>query len=154
MSDQPVNQTPPPSGSQPQPWDSHTEREQLREMRREERRERREKYGGSAPWIVGLIFIVIGIVLLAQNFGYQVTYLQNWWALFILIPAVGALTTAWNMYRIDGRLTAASRGSLIGGIILLMVTITFLFGLNWALIWPLLLILGGAGLLLNALLPG
>ena len=99
------------------------------------------------------LLIVVGLVLLAQNFG--ISTLNNWWALFILIPAVGALANAWRAYSAaGGHLTGSARGSLIGGLILLMVTAVFLFNLNWSLLGPILIILAGAGLLINTMLPG
>ena len=77
----------------------------------------------------------------------------NWWALFILIPAVGSLMTAWNIYQANGsQWTGAARGPLITGVILVLVTATFLFGLSWGLMVPLLLILAGAAALLNGML--
>ena len=56
------------------------------------------------------------------------------------------------MFQKNGRrFTAASRGPLIGGIVLLAVAAVFLFSLDWALAWPFLLILGGGALLLTSL---
>ncbi len=137
-----------PSSSQPpQDW---------REMRREERRERIEarlerRFSGSSGWIGGAVLILIGIIFLLQNLGGF--YLQNWWALFILIPALGAFGSAWNQYQHTGRLTAGARGSLIGGFVLLLISAFFLFGLSFGNFWPILLILAGLALLANAMLP-
>lgn len=117
-----------------------------REERRHERRE-----GGA--WIWGVFLILMGAVFLLDNTG--MIDLQNWWALFILLPAIGSFQAAWSQYRSAGdRLTAAARGSLIGGFVITMVALIFLFGLNFGSLWPLFLILGGVLLLLNALLPG
>lgn len=142
----PSNPTPP---VEPQVMSRHEERERRREERREARAERR----GTGPWIVGAVLIVVGLVLLAQNFG--ISTLNNWWALFILIPAVGALANAWRAYNAaGGHLTGSARGSLIGGLILMMITAVFLFNLNWSLLGPILIILAGVGLLINTMLPG
>ena len=121
------------------------------EERRERREERREMRQGGA-WIGGAILILLGLVFLLQNMG--VLSLDNWWALFILIPAFGSFSAAWGQYQAAGRLTAGARGSLIGGLFLSMVAAAFLFELNWAFLWPVFLIAGGLALLLNALLPG
>jgi UDP-N-acetylmuramyl pentapeptide phosphotransferase/UDP-N-acetylglucosamine-1-phosphate transferase len=76
--------------------------------------------------------------------------LNNWWALFILIPAIGSLWTAWTIYqKNDRKFTAASTGPLIGGIALLMVTAIFLFNLDWGRVWPVFLIIAGAAVLLG-----
>lgn len=127
------------------------DRIEARRRRREERwAARGSRYGGA--WIGGAILIVIGVLFLLQN--WVVISLENWWALFILIPAVGAFGAAWRSYEdAGGRLTASGRGSLIGGLILTMITAIFLFNLDWGILGPILIILVGFGLLLNAFLP-
>ena len=95
----------------------------------------------AAPWVFGGILIIIGVFMLLQNltglnFG-------NWWALFILTPAVGALASAWKLYQARGVVDAAVRGPLVGGVILLFVFAMFFFNLDWGLFWPLLLIVAG-----------
>jgi cation transport ATPase len=119
-----------------------------REARREERRARR---GSSGAWVGGVILIVLGVIFLLQNVGGF--YLNNWWALFILIPAFGSFADAWNRYREAGRLNRRVRGALISGGVLLLVTATFLFNWNWGLVLPVLLIIWGVTILLNSLLP-
>jgi len=108
-----------------------------------------DRHAPRPAWIAGGVLILLGIVLVARNVaGLE---LGNWWALFILIPAIGSLTTAFRMYeRNDRHFTSASRGPLIGGLVLLAVTAVFLFHLDWGRIWPLLLILVGLGVLLTA----
>lgn len=122
------------------------------ESRRERRAERRAHRHDATPWLGGVILIVLGLIFLAQNFG--VATLNNWWALFILIPAVGAFSAAWRRYQAAGEsLTSDALGSLIGGLILTAVSLTFLFnlklGANGNLVWPILLILGGVAVLLQ-----
>ena len=101
-------------------------------------------------WIAGGVLILIGIVFIVRNVtGLE---LHNWWALFILIPALGSLATAWQMFENNGRrFTAASRGPLIGGVVLLAIAAIFLFSLDWAIAWPFLLILGGGALVVTSL---
>ncbi len=139
-----INHNPPP----PADW-----REQRRQARREWRAERqaRRGYGGGA-WIGGAILIALGVIFLVQNFtGYE---LRNWWALFILIPAVGAFGNAISSYReAGGRLNAAARGSLIGAMVLTLIALAFLLDITSSLFWPILLIVIGLGLLLNVILP-
>jgi riboflavin transporter FmnP len=102
------------------------------------------------PWIGGVVLILLGLIFLVQNLsGAQ---LGNWWALFILIPAIGSLAAAWRAHQTHGRLTAAARGPLIGGLVLTLVALIFLLNLNWGQVWPLFLILAGLGALLAALL--
>ena len=99
-------------------------------------------------WIPGLILIGIGSYFLLTNFTDL--RLDNWWALFILIPALGSLGKAASDWRSHGRLTGEGRGALIGGLILSLVAAAFLFSLDWGLIWPFFLIFGGLGALLGA----
>ena len=143
MSDQ-SNET----NNQPEPangWETHQQR------RQERRAARGSRTNGS--WIGGIILILIGVGFLLQTQGFY--YLQNWWALFILIPALGAFGNAWRAYQdAGGYLNAQARGSLIMGVLFSMVTATFLFNLNWSLLGPMLIILAGIGILLNAVLPG
>ena len=119
------------------------------ETRREERRAQRGS--NNTAWIGGVILIVLGVIFLLQNVrGF---YLNNWWALFILIPAFGSFADAWNRYRQDGRLSRRVRGALITGCVFLLITAAFLFNWNWGLVLPVLLIVWGVTLLLNSLLP-
>jgi hypothetical protein len=118
-----------------------------RQQRIEERRR-----GRSGSWVAGAILILIGIFIMLNNLtGFT---LENWWALFIMIPALGAFGNAWRAYQNDGRLSGQARASLISGFILTMVTAVFLLNLNWTLLGPVLLILAGVGILLNVILPG
>jgi hypothetical protein len=132
--------------------EGYSSRREARWRRIEERRAaRRGRYG--SRWIGGAVLIALGIILLLSSLGSF--YLENWWALFILIPAIGAFGNAWRTYQAEGhRLTAPARGSLIGGSILLLITAIFLFNLNWALLGPIILIVIGLTLLLNFMIPG
>lgn len=105
-----------------------------------------ERAPSRSPWLVGAVLIVLGLVFLLQNFGLRT--FDNWWALFILIPAAGSFISAWSMYQSSGQqLTPQVRGSLIGGLILTLVAAAFLFNLNWGMIWPVFLIIIGIGAL-------
>ncbi len=146
MNDQTPAGVPQPNpGEQPVYMDPHEQRRRERELRRQARWSRR---GGG--WFGGAVLILLGLIFLLENFG--IFPIRNWWALFILIPAFGAFAAAWNRYQDSGgQLTAAVRGSLFGGLILVLITAIFLFDLGslvW--LWPALLILAGVGLLVNA----
>lgn len=125
-----------------------------RELRRQERQERRaarhEWNEGTGGWIGGAVLIALGLIFLLQNFGYF--YLENWWALFILIPAFGSFGTAWALYRAnDNRLPMAAAGSLLIGVVLTLLAFTFLLGLDFTLLWPFFLILGGLSILVSTM---
>jgi len=102
-------------------------------------------------WVGGAILILIGAYFLFRNVtGLSI---NNWWAIFVLIPAISAFGRAYSIYKADGRLSASARGSLIGGLVFIFAFIVFLFNLNFGTLWPVFLILGGVFLLINALLP-
>jgi len=106
---------------------------------------------GSMPWLGGVVLIIVGVVfLLRQVSGFA---LDNWWALFILIPAIGSLGNAWREYQhAERRFTSSVRGSLFGGLVMVLIAVIFLFNLNWALFFPAILILSGLGILASSLL--
>ncbi|HTP07668.1 MAG TPA: hypothetical protein VMP08_05420 [Anaerolineae bacterium] len=130
----------------------YMERALRRAERAQYRAERRAmRYTGGA-WIIGAGLIVFGAIILLQNMG--ALYLQNWWALFIMIPALGSFATAYGAYRNNGgRLTAMVRGSFMGGLLISAIAVVFLFDLNFSLLLPIILIIGGLGLLFNTALP-
>ncbi len=99
---------------------------------------------GAGAWIAALILIGVGLIFLFQNMGYAIP--GNWWALFILIPAAYALAGAWKAYERNGRrFGSAVVGPLITGIVLVALTLMFLFDLDvdWNVIWPAVLIVIG-----------
>jgi hypothetical protein len=101
-------------------------------------------------WIWGIVLILVGGFFLLQNF--TTFYLQNWWAVFILIPAFGSFANAWRQYQEAGRFSGSVRKSVFGGLIFTLVAAIFLFNLNFGLLWPILLIGAGLAVVLNALL--
>lgn len=137
----------PSHATQPGRPDAHFARRQRLSARRQARAARR---GGA--WVGGAVLIAVGILLLFQTLTSF--SLEKWWALIILIPAAGAFANSWRIYRSGSRLSAPARASLLGGILLIMVTATFLLDLNWTVLGPVLIILGGLGILLNVILPG
>ena len=119
-----------------------------REARRQRRLERLADPSRGGAWVAGLIMIILGGIFLLRNTGTFDIPLKNWWALFILIPAIGSLETARRLYRSAGnQLTAPARGSLLVGVVLTFVTAMFIFELNWSYFGPILIILAGIGIL-------
>jgi peptidoglycan/LPS O-acetylase OafA/YrhL len=124
-------------------------RRDARRQRREERLADPSRPGG---WVAGLVLIVLGAMFLLRNMGSFDFPLQNWWALFILIPAVGAFDSAFRMYRAaNNQLTAPARGSLLVGMVLTIVAFMFLFDISWTFFGPVLIILVGIGIIVNAM---
>lgn len=118
--------------------------------RRETRRQRRAMRGGG-EWVGGAILILLGLLLFGQY--NKMLDFENWWALFILLPAVGSFTAAWRIYNTDGRFTRRSRSAAIIGFFLTLVSVMFVFNMNWIALGPILLILAGISIFVNALLP-
>ena len=131
---------PPMSSPPPRDW---------REARREERYERRlQRFGtGGGAWIGGVILIALGAIFLAQNFGYPLP--RNWWALFILLPALGCFGGAWSIYQRQGGMTPAATRMILSGLILVGLAAIFLFGVDLGKFWPVILIALGVGALLS-----
>jgi hypothetical protein len=96
----------------------------------------------------GIVLIFVGVIFLAQRAGWLGPQ-YNWWALFIFIPAIGSLSGAFYAFQSSGRFNAAVRSSLGSGLVILTVAFIFLFGLNWAVYWPLMVIVGGFSMLLS-----
>ncbi len=119
-----------------------------RELRRQERAERHGDHGYT--WVGGIVLILLGGIFLLRNTGLIESF-DNWWALFMLIPAVGSFAAAWRIYQQSGnQWTSAATGSLIGGLVLCSISAMFLFGLDIGMWWPLFLIIGGVATLLGA----
>jgi cobalamin synthase len=130
----------PQGGGEPPDW--REARRQERERRRAERRER------GSGWIIGAVLVLLGIIFLLQTLN--ISYLQNWWALFILIPAFGAFAGAWRIYEETGKITPSMAGPIVGGLLLLFLTVLLLFNLPIGPYWPVLLIAIGVAILLGA----
>ncbi len=116
----------------------------------EERRQGRTQRGGGA-WVGGAMLILLGLILAGQNMNLLA--FENWWALFILLPAIGSFATAWRVYQAEGRFTMRARSAAIIGLIFTLAAAMFLLEMDWTTFGPVLLILAGIAILVNALLP-
>jgi hypothetical protein len=130
----------------------YDEVERLKEEEREpesgERAARTRPEKRSSGLVIGLVLIVLGFVFLVENlFGFSL--FENWWALFILIPAVHSLSDGWRKYQATGSWGGSASGSLVWGLALTGLALIFLFGLDIGNLWPLFLILIGLSLLLK-----
>lgn len=99
-------------------------------------------------WLPGVALIVLGLYFLADNF-LNIRLFENWWAIFILIPAFANLRNAWARYREAGAWTESAVSALTGGLLIATVAMIFLFNLSWGTFWPLLLIILGFGILVR-----
>ncbi len=103
-------------------------------------------------WI-GLIFIGGGTIVLLNQMDV-LSFELNWWALFILLPAFGALTSAYNSYRSTNDLF--DMGVMVPalvGLFMLLLSVSLLGGdainLNLKVYWPIILIVLGLGLIIG-----
>ena len=128
------------------------DRREARRQRREARREARAGSGSSA-WIIGVILILLGGLFLMQNLGTFQIPVNNWWALFILIPAIGAFERAVHYYNeANNQITSQVSSSALLGMVLTLVTLGFLFNIGWTYFGPVLIILAGLGILFNSMM--
>lgn len=95
------------------------------------------------------ILIALGLYFFFRQLG--LVSFENWWALFILIPVFGAVGSAVRIWNRAGRLTYAGWTTLYGGAFPLAVALIFLFDLDWGIYWPVFVILGGFGAVINSL---
>ena len=101
-------------------------------------------------WI-GLAFIAGGAIVLLNQSGL-LSFQLNWWAFFILIPAIGSFSSAYNRYRATNNLFDMSvmMPALIG---LFMIALMFNllsgngWNFNWSLLWPIMLVIIGLGMI-------
>jgi drug/metabolite transporter (DMT)-like permease len=103
-------------------------------------------------WILAAVIIVVGVVFLIKNTGWlgEDWDFDNWWALFILVPAFGSFANAWNSYVTGGRrFNSNVARSLMFGLVFLAITIIFLLKLDWSKVWPVLVIIIGVGMVLG-----
>ncbi len=106
----------------------------------------------SGLFLVMLGGVVLGLTLLKGS-------LENWWALFILLPALVLFGSGWVIPRGEngrfGRLSAG-RFSLISrlffatGFVVLVVAGMFLVNLDWSVWWPLMIVAPGVALTIAA----
>lgn len=102
--------------------------------------------------IGGVVLLLIGTYFLLQTMGVLrgINFPGNWWAFFILIPAIASGSQALQAYNRSGEVTEQVRNQGIFALIMFVVAGVFLFNLNWGNIWPIFLIIGGVAVLLGA----
>jgi hypothetical protein len=108
------------------------------------------KNQSSNLWI-GLIFIFGGVAVLLNQFDL-LPFELNWWALFIIMPAAGFMSGAYNRFRANEDLFSMEVAfpALIG-LFLTALSFSLLVGaawnINWSLLWPVIIILVGLSMI-------
>lgn len=109
---------------------------------------RERKPDSGSAWF-GLALIIIGIIFFAQQLGdFQ---FNNWWAVFILIPAFSAFGSSFRMWQKSGKFHFGVWSTFYGGLFPLMVALMFFFDLDWGKYWPVFVILPGFGTMISGL---
>jgi hypothetical protein len=90
--------------------------------------------------ILGLSFLLRN----TTNFAPELI-LPNWWAVFILIPAIGGLINGLRLLAIRRGFGVETIVNLVGALIFALVGIISLFGITWDILTPIILI--GLGVL-------
>jgi len=90
----------------------------------------------------GVTLLLLGVVFMAVNL-FGVRQLENWWSVFILLPGILFLGLGKGMWRGDGRFAFLPRLSTGLGIILVTIALMFVLELNWAVWWPMMIMMPG-----------
>ncbi len=100
---------------------------------------------------LGLILSGAGLLLTSGQFRGD-----NWWAIFILLPALASLASAWLALHFGGG--AFNLGARLGlgtGLPTLAVALIFMYHINWSIGWTLMLMVAGLVILINGFtVPG
>ena len=103
------------------------------------------KRTGISQW-GGLSLLLLGGALFLLSV-LQVS-LDNWWALFILMPALVLFGIGRAIPRGEnGRFSLPSRLFFASGLVVLVVAVMFLLNLDWSVWWPLMIVAPGAALM-------
>ena len=101
----------------------------------------------TTSWIGGIVLILIGVAFLFNQTG--VFQINNWWAFFILIPAIGSFIIAYSTFQKDGKLGRKGLDAIIAGLFLVVLTTLFVFSLDIGNLWPLFVIFLGIVIILR-----
>jgi hypothetical protein len=101
---------------------------------------------------IGVVLVILGIVFFLQQTGH-LTENFNWWALFILIPAVSSLTGMYYAIRNSGTFNQTARSAAGTAVVFFTLSFMFLFALDWTIYWPLMVLAVGFSILIGSI-PG
>lgn len=98
----------------------------------------------SSGWVFGLVIVFIGALLLARNLGINLTIFEydNWWAIFILLAALGPLSRALRLL-VQGGWSMNVANALVSTGAIVMLGLILLWDLSIWVWWPVFLIVGG-----------
>jgi hypothetical protein len=94
-----------------------------------------QELAGGTLLIVGLVFTAVNLLGIGRS--------ENWWSFFILLPGLLFLGMGRLVGSRNGRFSFLSRSSSGTGLVVVTVALMFLFGLNWEVWWPLMIVVPG-----------
>jgi hypothetical protein len=97
--------------------------------------------------LAGVAVVAVGVIFLARNFGLYFPLPDRWWAIFILLPAGGALVSAARFFRVDGGISNRVIGATTVGVLMLTTALILFLDLEWDRFWPVMVIIVGLGII-------
>lgn len=101
-------------------------------------------YSNRMTW--GIALIVIGGLFLLDTLNIVPIHFYNWWAIFIMVPGINFLITAFQRYQQDREFSEPVHRAGFRGALLILVALTFFLNFDWGIMFSIFLI--GAGLYL------
>ena len=101
-------------------------------------------YSNRMTW--GIALIVLGGLFLLDTLNIAPIHFYNWWSIFIMVPGINFLITAYQRYQHDRVFSEPVRRAGFRGILLVLVALTFFLNIDWGIMFSIFLI--GAGLYL------
>jgi hypothetical protein len=103
-------------------------------------------YSNRMTW--GIALIVLGGLFLLDTLNVAPIHFYNWWAIFIMVPGINFLISAYQRYQQDREFSDPVRRAGFRGILLVLVALTFFLNIDWGIMFSIFLIGGGLYLLL------
>lgn len=101
----------------------------------------------NVSWGISLVFV--GVLFLLDNLGIVNGNLNNWWAIFILMPGINLLYASIKTKLNGKRNNLLSNSSFIIGIALILFSLSFLINLKLDYLLPIIVIGLGINLLIQ-----
>ncbi len=88
----------------------------------------------------GILLLIIFIVFISRT---NLSWVRNWWAFLFLIPAIGSINNVLSERQNKKGFTFSMASNLMGILFPVVLCLIFLFGLNWEINLPIIIILAG-----------
>ena len=92
----------------------------------------------------GILLLILFIVFIQRT---NLSWVRNWWAFLFLIPAIGSINNVFSEGQSKKGFTFSMASNLVGILFPVVLCLIFLFGLNWEINLPIIIILAGVTLL-------